>query len=224
MITMKWWDPSIKTKTKKDEKQTGEIILSPSSVGKIWIPDLAIEDLTDLKFKDEWISLVKSRFLVPADTMQSKDNNSTPANIEVTYQIKSSVYCTFDHSKYPMDEQKCNVTLGSSSFGAIFVLDNNDEDETDFGHMVSNFRIKSSYFDNGWHTSGNNSIGIKFTMTRSTTPFFFKYYIPTMAITTVSMMGFAIPLTAIPGRVALLVTQFLTLTNLFIYEMVSIII
>ena len=41
------------------------------------------------------------------------------------------------------------------------------------------------------------------------------------AIVVVSIMGFIIPASAIPGRVALLVTQFLTLINLFIYQMVS---
>ena len=51
-------------------------------------------------------------------------------------------------------------------------------------------------------------------------PYMMKYYIPTMAVVLVSEIGFVIPLTAIPGRVALLVTQFLTLVNLFIYQMV----
>ena len=69
---------------------------------------------------------------------------------------------------------------------------------------------------------GSNTIGIKITMNHAITPFFVKYYLPCIAIVLVSMIGFAIPLNAIPGRVALLVTQFLTLTNLFIYEMVRI--
>ena len=36
------------------------------------------------------------------------------------------------------------------------------------------------------------------------------------------VIGFIIPVTVIPGRVSLLVTQFLTLINLFIHQMVSI--
>ena len=40
----------------------------------------------------------------------------------------------------------------------------------------------------------------------------------------VSEIGFVVPITAIPGRVALLVTQFLTLVNLFIYQMVNLLI
>ena len=222
-ITMKWFDPNIKSRQRKVNGKNDEIILSPSAVQKIWTPDLAIQHLTALRFKDEWISLVKSRILGPNDLVKEHDGDSSPPNIEVTYQIKSSVYCKFDHSKYPMDEQRCKVTIGSSSFGAIFVLNDENKRDENSNHNVSNFLVTSSLFDNQWHTFGNNTIGIQFTLTHSTTPYFFKYYIPTMAITTVSMMGFAIPLSAIPGRVALLVTQFLTLTNLFIHEMVTII-
>ena len=216
---MQWFDPNIKSRQRKVKDQNHEIVLSPSAVGKIWTPDLAIQDLTALKIKEEWISLLKARFLGLRD---KKEVDSTPPNIEVTYQIKSSVYCKFDHSKYPMDEQKCDITVGSSSFGAIFVLNGQNNKDENNNPSVSNFVVASSLFDNQRHSSGNNTIGIQFTLTHSTTPYFFKYYIPTMAITAVSMMGFAIPLTAIPGRVALLVTQFLTLTNLFIHEMESI--
>ena len=68
----------------------------------------------------------------------------------------------------------------------------------------------------------NNRVGMEITMQRLTTSFFLKYYIPCVAIVLVSEIGFIIPLTAIPGRVALLVTQFLTLTNIFINSMVMI--
>ena len=222
-MTMKWFDPNVKSTNRKVNGLSNEMILSPSAVGKIWTPDLVIQDLTALKFKDEWISLVKSKILGPDDMMEEESEDSNPPNIEVTYQIKSSVYCQFNHARYPMDEQKCNITLGSKSFGAIFVLNDMTKGEKNMHHNVSNFLVTSSLFDNQRHNSGNNTIGIQFVLTHSTTPYFFKYYIPTMAITTVSMMGFAFPLSAIPGRVALLVTQFLTLTNLFIYEMESIV-
>ena len=76
------------------------------------------------------------------------------------------------------------------------------------------------FFDNQKHSSGNNTIGISDVLTHSITPYFFKYYIPSIAIVTISMMGFTMPLSALPERVALLVTQFLTLTELFIHEMV----
>ena len=153
---------------------------------------------------------------------QSTNEQDSSANIEVMYQIKSTVFCSFDHSKFPMDKQKCNVTIGSNSFGAIFMLDKTNEIyQGDLKYTSSNFDISSSTFDNGQHSSGNNTIGISVVLTHSVTPYLFKYYIPSMAIVTISMMGFTMPLNALPERVALLVTQFLTLTELFIHEMVN---
>ena len=52
-------------------------------------------------------------------------------------------------------------------------------------------------------------------------PFLYMYYLPCMAIVLVSQISFIIPLSSIPGRVALVVTQFLTLTNIFIHQTVG---
>ena len=57
-------------------------------------------------------------------------------------------------------------------------------------------------------------------MKRIQQPYLLKYYLPCIAIVTVTQISFYIPPDAIPGRIALLVTQFLTLTNLFISEQV----
>ena len=52
--------------------------------------------------------------------------------------------------------------------------------------------------------------------------YIYQYYIPCITIVIASSFSFIIPLSAIPGRVALIVTQFLTLTNIFINQIVSI--
>ena len=73
---------------------------------------------------------------------------------------------------------------------------------------------KNGYFDN------LKEVGFNLTMKRVQQPYLLKYYLPCIAIVTVTQISFYIPPDAIPGRVALLVTQFLTLTNLFISEQV----
>ena len=75
---------------------------------------------------------------------------------------------------------------------------------------------KDGYFDN------LKEVGFKLKMTRVKQPYLLKYYFPCVAIVVVTQISFYIPPDAIPGRVALLVTQFLTLTNLFISEQVRI--
>ena len=222
-LAMKWWDPNVKFKPMPYLNKSQEIFLSPSAVEKIWTPDLVVKDRTDLKIRNEWISMISAKVLVSSDTKKFGYKSSSRPNVEVIYQIKSSVYCSFDHAKYPMDRQECNVTLGSNSYGAIFLLDESNQDYVTQRntYTTSNFLISSSIFDNGQHKSGNNTIGVSVVLTHGVTPYFFKYYIPSMAIVTISMMGFTMPLTALPERVALLVTQFLTLTELFIHEMVG---
>ena len=95
----------------------------------------------------------------------------------------------------------------------------NSYNNTNFQRAV-NFDIEIEYFDQN-KADGTNQVGIKITMQRVTTSFVLKYYAPCVAIVLVSGIGFTIPVTAIPGRVGLLVTQFLTLINLFIHQMVS---
>ena len=218
-LTMRWWDHRIRS-DRISEELKHEISLSPAAVQKIWTPDLIIHDQTSFKFEQEWISLISAKIFASNDSIAIEKQISFPANVEITYQIKSSVYCKFNHSRYPMGSQKCDVRLGSSSFGAIFVLETNATDDKNLKYSTSTFDVETEFFDDGQHDSGSNTIGIEYALTHSIKPFIFKYYLPCMAIVTVSMIGFAIPLTAIPGRVALLVTQFLTLTNLFIYQMV----
>ena len=221
-LTMKWWDPNVKSKLNEDERNMREISLNPSAIQKIWTPDLDIKNLTSYKVKDEWMSLISSKVLGYDETNDLEYTESPPPNVEITYGIKASVYCIFDHKKYPMDKQECNLTIGSNSFGAIFVLKNdNDSSHGNSTYVASTFLVASKFFDDQRHSFGNNTIGIRFIMTHATVPYMVKYYIPCNAIVIISLMSFMIPLSAIPGRIALLVTQFLTLTNLFIYEMVS---
>ena len=84
-------------------------------------------------------------------------------------------------------------------------------------HATESLEIDANdgYFDNLFE------IGFNITMKRVQQPYILKYYLPCVAIVTVTQVSFYIPHDAIPGRVALLVTQFLTLTNLFISEEVS---
>ena len=63
--------------------------------------------------------------------------------------------------------------------------------------------------------------GFDIHLDRLVKPFLFKYYLPTIAIVIASTISFIVPLNAIPGRVALVVTLFLALVNLSIHEMVS---
>ena len=120
-----------------------------------------------------------------------------------------------------MDKQNCNVTINSGSNEAIFVLnDQNGAYHSSTSYKALNLEMTTTFFDEKIN-NGRNRIGFKIQMKRQIQSFLMKYYVPCMAIVIVSEIGFVVPLTALPGRAALLVTQFLTLVNLFIYQMVS---
>ena len=77
---------------------------------------------------------------------------------------------------------------------------------------------KISATDNHYQTS----IGLDIAIKRLTSKYIFQYYLPCCAIVVTASFSFLIPFSAIPGRVALLVTQFLTLTSIFINVLVRI--
>ena len=210
---MRWTDPNIRANFTENEQT---FVLSPGSTKSVWQPDMVIHNMTKFKAMEEWASLISARVM-----KQPKTLKSGYANVEMKYDLKATVYCHFEYSNYPMDTQRCAINIGSSSFASTFALDGGPkaESENDI-NIASNFRIETKFFDNKI-ANGSNMIGIEINMTRIVTPFLWKYYIPTTAIVLVSTISFVIPLTSVPGRVALLVTLFLTLINLFIYEMVK---
>ena len=225
-LKMQWLDPRIKTNLKHEKDKNGEITLGPKSIEVIWSPDLRILNRQSFKAKHQWASLITTRILTGTDaSLLDRANNNTFANsvpiIEMKYDVKSTVYCKgWDYSKYPVDSQTCNVTFGSGSLEATFVSYGFDKS------LKIPVKSKSSAFEIGIHSfdnmkrDGSNTIGFEIKIGRIISPYLLKYYVPCMGIVLLSAMSFAIPVTAIPGRVGLLVTLFLTLTNLFIHHMV----
>ena len=217
-LTIRWVDPNIKVSKSRLLEQG--ILLSPTAIEMIWIPDITIRNLTSYKIREEWISLISSQIFT-TDPKNDTKGESTNTTVEMKYGIKATVYCNFDHAKYPMDEQKCNVGIGSKDSSSIFALNrNNDKYHNSEKYEAANFEMLIEFFDMN-HKDGSNTIGLMITMNRIKTSYIFTYYVPCIAIVLVSGISFVIPVTAIPGRVGLLVTLFLTLINLFIYEMVS---
>ena len=87
-------------------------------------------------------------------------------------------------------------------------------------HSV-NFDVKASVVEiMKSETNGLQTVGLDIKLSRVIHPFMMKYYMPCNLIIVVSQCSFIIPLTALPGRVALIVTQFLTLTSIFLQQMV----
>ena len=225
-LTMRWLDSRIKTKLNRKDNERGEIVLGPRTIDQIWYPDLEIANRQFFKAKEEWASLITTRILSATDINQLDGMNSTEyelsiPTVEMKYGVKTTVYCKeWIYIKYPMDNQTCDVAFGSLSGSSVFTLYNTPDTETSLDtYTAVNFNITISYFERDRNQKGNK-IGMTVVMRRLTRSYFLKYYVPCAMIVLVSEIGFIVPASAIPGRVALLVTQFLTLVNLFIHQMV----
>ena len=215
-LTMKWMDSRIKTNFSQEDKENGCIGIDINNADEIWQPNLYIGALNDYKaFSD-------SKQLTSLSVLTNNPFNEDKTLVELAVEAKSRVYCNFSLDSYPMDTQVCEFKLGSRSSGVDFVLHdpNNKHHNTDI-YRVGNLELTIDFFD-GDNSANGELIGLKIQMARIIQAFVYEYYLPCIAIVLVSGISFIIPLTAIPGRVALLVTQFLTLTNLFIHQTVII--
>ena len=220
-LTLKWLDPHIRTS--EEELKNAGILLSPEAINMVWTPDLHIWNRT-FSQSDERILMTSSKILSRADKndLEEKNGGYWKTGIEMGYEIKTTVFCKFEHVAYPMDEQRCDIIFGSSSAGANFVLhDSHRKQPSTDTHQAANFDISISFW-NQTTGQGNTIVRIDIGMKRLTASFILKYYIPCIAIVLVTIIGFIIPVSATVdnGRVGLLVTLFLTLINLFIYHMV----
>ena len=225
-LVMRWIDPRIKANFSAEDRERGGVLISSEAVQKLWTPDFQVWNRTSLKPKRWWASMISSKIVENTDINALDGKNRTPyeltyPTVEMRYEIKTTVYCTFNYANYPMDNQTCDVGLGSASFESTFALyDKQGVYHTQQHYQTGNLNISIEFFD-GNRKDGKNIVGIRVHMSRMTYSFFMQYYVPCAIIVAVSVVGFAVPIKEIAGRVDLLVTQLLTLISLFIHSMVS---
>ena len=136
--------------------------------------------------------------------------------------------CNFNFSTFPFDRNMCLLEMGFLNSNVIMHNHKpNSSKEMDRIHTSDGFDIFIEPLEPRLEVDpilGVNIHHMRFNiaMKRQLSKYIYQYYIPCIAIVTASSFSFIIPLSAIPGRVALMVTQFLTLTNIFINQMVRI--
>ena len=213
------FSPKYFTEHNRVEEQEGYEV-SNEAVKAIWKPELYVHHVSDYKaFKDS-LQIVGVRI----KRANHFDGDHCIVGPMVIYEIevKVSFYCKFDLSNYPMDKSHCKFRFGGKGLTTAFKLDQTgfmSQNHKNIQFMDIMFNISSSEDDPGIETK--RSLGLDISMQRTLGPYVLKYYIPCITIVIISQISFVIPLDALPGRVCLLVTQFLTLTSLFIQQMVS---
>ena len=136
-----------------------------------------------------------------------------------------TVSCPFDFSSFPFDRNTCPLEI-VLYFDWNLTIHNDQKHRTSYdadGFEIKTHEVgpRSDYKD---HLALPLTIfGLDVHIKRDVSKYIFTYYLPSITIVLASSVSFIIPLSATPGRVALVVTLFLTLTNIFIHQMVSII-
>ena len=219
-IVFTWHDGGIiRNKSSKSDPQIRprtEIQLVGRQVGEIWKPEIYIYNLSKfdmLKVSDP-ISRVSVVRMKNSDIHEDNDTM-----VKHVLEGTASVYCSFEHNDYPMDHQTCQLQISSEICNADFLLHSG---EIVFGaEYSSDFDMEIAFYNEHLiRDCKGRVVGIRVKMRRLVLPFFMKYCLPSVSIVIVSGISFIIPLNSLPARVALLVTQFLTLTNIFIHQQV----
>ena len=218
-LKLQWIDARIKTNFSDEDKKNGGIGLNLQyQILTLWRPLLYFHNITDWKSHENSYNILG----LSLDSNHSLDTNDTV--VEYTLETKAMIYCEFDFKDYPKDVQSCSLRFGSKSSGLdLELLDPSESLHKDKEYEAADFAVSIGFFE-GYldEETSNKVVGYDVKMRRKLQPFVMMYYLPCMAILVVSVISFAVPLHATPGRIALLVTLFLTLTNLFIHEMVGI--
>ena len=218
-IALRWQDSGIKSNFSDKDLRNGGIGLDlKSDFWEIWKPDLYIYDLKD--YKVIWSDQIR---LASLKVLSLNNTNGLDNWIEWVMEANAHIHCDLDLHYYPMDNQTCEFRLGSQSPNYKFILDERIEsNHTPYEAQTNEFFINISFFQEKHELNQKyqNNLGFNIKILRKTTSFVLRYYLTSAAIVLASQVSFIIPIDALPGRIGLIVTLFLTLTNIFIHQMV----
>ena len=226
MITF-WYDKRIKYNLDSNKD-----ILLPDITKEnvaIWHPFISfvIKGLIELRFIFDPI-IAKELRLVPAakvnDFMKKKMLEPYEMRVVAIYKWIVQVSCNMEFSKYPFDRHTCPILITAENIKVTLFSPpkppNLDKDqETAKGFLLETDNITTSAYSPLY--GHINPFGFSVTMTRQLEPYIYQYYIPCAVVVLTSFVSFIISFTSLPARVSLIVTLFLTLTNMFLHEMVS---
>ena len=183
------------------------ILLATNSFLDIWHPDL---DMFTKRLQD-WKSLYDPRLYKETFVAKSNKSEKNWIQLRALKDWRATLFCNFEFSSFPFDTQHCTFEQYGRS------------DSINVSSYPSGTNEPWIETVDGYETILQDSkvfAGFDITLSRNFEPYLYEYYFPCAAIVVISHISFIIPLSAIPGRVALLVTMFLTLTNIFIYQIV----
>ena len=214
-----WEDSRIGTTFLNNETKIHLTNTSPNDESfAIWTPSREHNGVTA---SEEWNfsflgSLVGEYDMVVANYSGKPDD---AAIVQSKYSGKWTIPCNFNFTNFPFDSNRCNVRVTSKLSGPLREVLYQNKIKMFEREVGSLFNVYVTPFGNPIDNNNiTNDFGFDLSIKREITSYLFQYYIPCSCIVVISSISFIIPLTAIPGRVGLMVTLFLTLANLMIHQ------
>lgn len=179
-------------------------------VSKLWLPDVEV------------LNLKMFRVL---DVLSKLQGLWVSQHSDVLYVLATRVtfICAMSFEAFPLDIQTCLFQVGSFNFDnrkMVFdnyllpVMPNHTKSILDYDVQIRNLRPEATFFVPA--ETGNYSVtGFEMILTRRMSHYMITYYLPSSLFVVVSWTSFLIPSEDIQGRMALLVTLFLVLVNIF---------
>ena len=157
--------------------------------------------------------------------------NTLILSAEIDQRVVISCSKSIEYMNFPYDSNQCKFVVRSEYANATLGFITQNAREKFFRPQeLSGFRVLNSKIIQPTleSTRGNEfqytRFGVEIRLERIFEIYIYEYYLPCLLIVLASNLSFIIPLSALPARVGLVVTLFLTLTNMFIYEKVYIMI
>jgi len=187
--------------------EDGSFMGSTNFVSSLWLPDIQIFKCKQFK-KRQIVTDVAG--LILFNTKQLLYTVSTEVIID----------CPMKFSGYPLDHQSCKFLVGS------YIHDNTQINFSGkYEHDVENQRAQQYVLKCvnlgpndtviHWANKSFSQTGFQVDMFRRRTPVLLQVYLPSGLFVIVSWISFIVPPEVVPGRMALLVTLFLVLVNIF---------
>jgi len=198
----------------RNENNVNESIMVPMNlefIKDLWIPNIFIYNLKTYKVIDVLSKLAGLWITTEKSVLYSQATHIT-------------FICPMRFDKFPLDTQKCKFTVGSYSYDnskMLFYTNTFGYSTKETNSIALDYDIKivplkpqDAVLDYG--PLGNFSLaGFEMVLTRYVSTYIITYYLPSGLFVIVSWISFLIPMDVIPGRMALLVTLFLVLVNIF---------
>jgi len=131
--------------------------------------------------------------------------------------------CPMVFDSFPLDTQSCKFQVGSYSYddnrmlfdvSTLGYIQNSQSLTLDYDIVITSLSRKDKVFNGG--ALGNFSLaGFEMSLERHFMSYIITYYLPSGLFVVVSWISFLIPPDIVPGRMALLITLFLVLVNIF---------